>query len=356
MGNRYQAVANLSRNGMNERVSTSRLREVSTKALLRALRGERGCNSGIAPCLPDLSHVEQRERLFDEIIARGPGGRTGRVRLVPHDRAPPALARVFPLPLLVAAAIAAKTTRLRVGSGVLLLPLYHPVRVAEDGAMVDLLSKGRLILGVGASWTRPEAEAVLGRLSDGCGRRQRPRSKAFWGATWSEPIRIHVSSAYAHKQEPCVPGHVRDTAGCRWTMPLQEESTRRTPGPGWTKSSTCYAPHVMGFLAEGLGWRLSLQADPGSDGHRAFPNFGKVKQDRSLWGPRRLHRRSKRCSTRRGYRLVLRFRHPTGKTAHIRAGSCSGHPALRGTGHPHISFEEREAHQDHSLWAIIRGA
>jgi alkanesulfonate monooxygenase SsuD/methylene tetrahydromethanopterin reductase-like flavin-dependent oxidoreductase (luciferase family) len=53
-----------------------------------------------------------------------------------------------PAPLVLASAIAAATTRIGIGTGVLLLPAYTPLQVAEQAAMVDQLSGGRLILGV----------------------------------------------------------------------------------------------------------------------------------------------------------------------------------------------------------------
>jgi probable F420-dependent oxidoreductase len=58
----------------------------------------------------------------------------------------------LPSPLIVATAVAARTTRLRVGTSVILLPLHHPVRVAEDVITLDLVSKGRVTLGVGIGY------------------------------------------------------------------------------------------------------------------------------------------------------------------------------------------------------------
>jgi probable F420-dependent oxidoreductase len=68
---------------------------------------------------------------------------------------------LHPAPLLGLAAIATRTRRIRLGVGVLLLPLYHPVMVAEEGAMVDMISGGRLILGLGAGYA-PEEFAAFG--------------------------------------------------------------------------------------------------------------------------------------------------------------------------------------------------
>jgi alkanesulfonate monooxygenase SsuD/methylene tetrahydromethanopterin reductase-like flavin-dependent oxidoreductase (luciferase family) len=56
---------------------------------------------------------------------------------------------IMPAPLVVAAALAQRTRRIRLGLAVALLPLQHPLRTAEEAATVDLLSQGRLELGVG---------------------------------------------------------------------------------------------------------------------------------------------------------------------------------------------------------------
>ena len=55
----------------------------------------------------------------------------------------------LPAPLLLAAALSQRTQDIRLGTAASLLPLHHPVRLAEEAAMVDVLSGGRLELGVG---------------------------------------------------------------------------------------------------------------------------------------------------------------------------------------------------------------
>ena len=62
-------------------------------------------------------------------------------------------------PLTYAAAVAARTTRVRVGTAVLLGALRHPRHVAEQAALVDALSGGRLELGLGAGYVAAEYDA-----------------------------------------------------------------------------------------------------------------------------------------------------------------------------------------------------
>src|SRR5947199_3388145 len=63
-------------------------------------------------------------------------------------------------PLTYAVHLANKTRRLRVGTAVIVLPLHHPLVVAEEIAAVDLLSGGRLDVGLGRGYQHYEFERL----------------------------------------------------------------------------------------------------------------------------------------------------------------------------------------------------
>lgn len=87
-------------------------------------------------------------------------------------------------PLTFLAAVAARTSRIRVGTGIFQLPIHHPVRVAEQVALLDELSGGRVSLGVGSGWWPLEYE-VHGSEFRERGRRME-RSLVLLRQLWTE--------------------------------------------------------------------------------------------------------------------------------------------------------------------------
>jgi len=66
----------------------------------------------------------------------------------------------IPDPILPLAYAAALTSKIRLGTGVVILPQRHPVYVAKEMATLDVLSRGRAILGVGVGWLKEEFDTV----------------------------------------------------------------------------------------------------------------------------------------------------------------------------------------------------
>ena len=84
--------------------------------------------------------------------SRYPYSETGRMPL-PEDCE-------LPDPLDLLAWLAARTSTLRLGTGILVLPEHHPLQLAKRCATIDRLSGGRLFLGVGVGWMREEVAAL----------------------------------------------------------------------------------------------------------------------------------------------------------------------------------------------------
>ena len=73
---------------------------------------------------------------------------------------------LVPSPLTMAAHVAGLTKRIRLGTGVIVTPLYEPMRLLEDIAFVDQLSGGRLVVGLGSGYQEHECERFGVNLDD----------------------------------------------------------------------------------------------------------------------------------------------------------------------------------------------
>lgn len=138
-----------------------------------------------------------------------------------------------PAPLIGLAAVASRTRRIRLGTGVLLLPLYHPMMVAEEGAMVDMISGGRLILGVGAGYAPEEFAAFGYSLKERGGRLE--EGAALLRRLWTEENVTHRGKYYQLENATVAPRPVQQPRPPIWFGAWAETAIRRAArlGDGW---------------------------------------------------------------------------------------------------------------------------
>ncbi len=72
----------------------------------------------------------------------------------------------WPSPLMALAGIATRTSRVLLGTDIVVLPFYHPVRAAEDTAVLDIMSGGRAIFGAAIGYRPPEFDLYGVGLDD----------------------------------------------------------------------------------------------------------------------------------------------------------------------------------------------
>lgn len=111
-------------------------------------------------------------------------------------------------PPVIGAAIAQRTTKMRIGTAVLLLPYHNPLRVAEDYATLDCLSGGRVEFGVGHGFVKWEA-LTFGIALDDLRDRFKENLAVVLGA-WREPALSHRGRFFAYNGVEV------------WPRPLQE--------------------------------------------------------------------------------------------------------------------------------------
>ena len=109
---------------------------------------------------------------------------------VPTDGSIPDIYAHLPDPLISLASAAAATTRLMLGTGIILVPERNPLLLAKEVATLDRLSGGRLLLGVGAGWIREETE-IMGGDPDHRWGQTREAILAMQALWTNEPAQFH---------------------------------------------------------------------------------------------------------------------------------------------------------------------
>ena len=111
-------------------------------------------NQGIADVQALVGLAVRAEELsFDSVWVHDHVFNVGHVRERIGDRP-------YYEPLALLSFVAARTSRVRLGTSVLVLPYHNPIRLAKTAATLDVLSGGRLILGVGVGAIESEMEAL----------------------------------------------------------------------------------------------------------------------------------------------------------------------------------------------------
>lgn len=130
-----------------------------------------------------------------------------------------------PDPLMALAAAAAVTSRVRLGTSILLAPLHSPVVLAKQLATLDLVSNGRLIVGIGVGW-RPDDFAAAAVPYAGRGGRTAEMIRIMKQVWSGEPIRHH-GKYFTIECGPVGPAPVQRPHPPVWMGAIQEAALRR---------------------------------------------------------------------------------------------------------------------------------
>jgi alkanesulfonate monooxygenase SsuD/methylene tetrahydromethanopterin reductase-like flavin-dependent oxidoreductase (luciferase family) len=173
----------------------------------------------------------------------------------------------FGAPAVIAMAAAGRTRRIRLGTGVSLLPLHHPLRLAEEYATLDVLSGGRLEYGIGRGFLRYALD-VFGIDESESPARYREAAEiivAAWTAKGPISYRGEFSDVVDYEffpaplQKPHPPIYA--------SAVLTPESYVWTAEKGFHLATACFVPNKEG-VREGIAlYRETLEAaghDPAS--------------------------------------------------------------------------------------------
>jgi alkanesulfonate monooxygenase SsuD/methylene tetrahydromethanopterin reductase-like flavin-dependent oxidoreductase (luciferase family) len=139
----------------------------------------------------------------------------------------------LPSPLIAATAIAFSTRSIRVGTGIILLALYNPLRVAEDAATIDALTGGRMVLAVGHGYREEEFAGYGIPLSERFSRVEEGVNAIR--ALWSEPNASFSGKYYSYRNITLAPRPVQKPHPPIWVAAKAESAVRQAArvGDAW---------------------------------------------------------------------------------------------------------------------------
>ena len=169
-------------------------------------------------------------------------------------------------PDVTLAALSQRTSRMRLGHGVVLLPVNHPVRVAESVATLDVMSNGRAELGTGRSGTPYQLTPFGTDISD---------TRAMWEEAisiiprmWTEQVFSHDGVYYHIPPREVIPKPVQQPHPPIWVACTQMDTFRLAGerGIGWARWAG-----LLAHAALRLAFRDSNAANPNAANPVALP-------------------------------------------------------------------------------------
>lgn len=145
---------------------------------------------------------------------------------------------VVPNTLTLFSHLAAKTKRIRLGNAIVIMPFHHPMRVAEEAAMVDMFSGGRLNFGFGRGYQSVEFNGFNMSMEDTRERTDEALEivlKAWTGRRFS-----HEGKFYALNDVQCVPPPKQKPHPPVYVASINPDSIRH------------YAPKGIPFIVSGM--------------------------------------------------------------------------------------------------------
>ena len=178
-------------------------------------------------------------------------------------------------PLTFLAALAARTSTLRVGTGIFQLPIHNPVRVAEQVATIDQLSGGRVSLGVGSGWWPLEYQVHGSEFRERGARME--EALEILRLVWTETDTAYEGRFWTFPELTVHPRPVQDPHPPVWVAGVADPAVERAArlGDGWlcgpvqslAKANSCLDVYRAACSAAGTtpAWILRRYAWVGTD-------------------------------------------------------------------------------------------
>ena len=150
----------------------------------------------------------------------------------------------WPAPLTVLAGFATRTSRVVLGTDIIVAPFYHPTRLAEDVAMLDIMSGGRFVLGIAIGY-KPDEFALYGAALEKRGARFEEQL-AIMKSLWTQD-RVSFRGAFYHVEGSLEPRPLTRPHPPVWIGGWGDITLRRaaTLADNWIPGPTADLPRLI---------------------------------------------------------------------------------------------------------------